>query len=185
VRKVSYLTEAQCVLAENRHPLAWPDNILTDTEISATPLFIQIKMCILKAHCSDSVKKSSVQEKEEDYNLPPHSFVKYRRFVDAYNLYIVLKNSISWDITSCSPLKVKRHFGITCHVLLRSRRIIQRRNRHEADSKQSSCLMLVSSLAYIATRSSETSVEFQQATRRHIPEVEGFITTTKILKPYR
>jgi hypothetical protein len=38
-------------------------------------------------------------------------------------------------MTPCSQLKVSRHFGGTCGLHLRSRRLRQARNQHEADSK--------------------------------------------------
>jgi hypothetical protein len=36
---------------------------------------------------------------------------------------VVMKSSVFWDITRCSLLKVKRHFGETCHFHLQGRRI--------------------------------------------------------------
>jgi hypothetical protein len=48
-----------------------------------------------------------------------------------------MKGSIFWDITPCSPLKVKRRFGGTHRLHLQDRRICQARNKHEAGRKQS------------------------------------------------
>jgi hypothetical protein len=42
-----------------------------------------------------------------------------------------VKASIFWDITPCSPLKVNRRFGRTCHLHLQGRRIRQARNQRE------------------------------------------------------
>jgi hypothetical protein len=53
-----------------------------------------------------------------------------------------MKSTILWDITPCSPLKVNRRF----------------------------LLGIFSTLKMEAMCSSEMSVDFQQATRRHAPE---------------
>jgi hypothetical protein len=42
-------------------------------------------------------------------------------------LAVVMKNSIFWDITSCSLLKVNRRFGGACRLHLQGRRIRQAR----------------------------------------------------------
>jgi hypothetical protein len=88
---------------------------------------------------------------------------------------VVVKSSIFWDITPCGLLKVNWHFTGPCGLHLHGRRISQARNQHEAGSKQSSCYLLVSCLAYSstlkmeATCPSEMLVEFQQTTW-HIAE---------------
>jgi hypothetical protein len=65
----------------------------------------------------------------------------YVRFEDS--TAVVMKSSIFWDITPCSPLKVNRRFGWTCHLHLQGRRISQARNQREARSKQSTdCYLL-------------------------------------------
>jgi hypothetical protein len=88
------------------------------------------------------------------------------------------------NITPCSPVKVNRHFGGACRLHLQGRRIRQTRHKHEAGSQQSrwnlaliaSSFILVFWLAYSytlkmeATCSSETSVDFQQNTRRYTSE---------------
>jgi hypothetical protein len=43
-----------------------------------------------------------------------------------------LKNSVFWDITPCSPLKVIRRFGRTCLLHLQRLRISQAINQHES-----------------------------------------------------
>jgi hypothetical protein len=48
-----------------------------------------------------------------------------------------LKNSISWDITPCSPLKVNGCFGVKRLLHLQGQRINQGRHQQEAGSKQS------------------------------------------------
>jgi hypothetical protein len=48
-----------------------------------------------------------------------------------------LKNSVFWDITSCNPVNVNRHFGGTFLLHRQSRRISYARIQHETGSKQS------------------------------------------------
>jgi hypothetical protein len=67
---------------------------------------------------------------------------------------VVMKNSLFWDITPCSPFEVSRRLGVTCRRLLQGPRIRQVRNRHEA----------------LLAICSETSVKFQRTTRYYIPE---------------
>jgi hypothetical protein len=73
---------------------------------------------------------------------------------------VVMKSSIFWDITSCSPLKVNRRFGGTYRLHL-----------HEYVL---TAFRLISFSAYNSTLrmeaicSSETSVDFQRTTRRNI-----------------
>jgi hypothetical protein len=74
----------------------------------------------------------------------------------------VMKSSLFWDITPCSPLKVNRRFGATCGLHLR--RINHARNQHEAGSKHN--LAHPSTLKMGATCSSETSADFEQT--RHV-----------------
>jgi hypothetical protein len=38
---------------------------------------------------------------------------------------VVMKSSILWDITLCSPLKINRRFGGTCHFHFQDPRISQ------------------------------------------------------------
>jgi hypothetical protein len=45
---------------------------------------------------------------------------------------VVMKNSIFWDITPCSTLKVSQHFGGTCRLHLQGRRMMQARNQDSA-----------------------------------------------------
>jgi hypothetical protein len=51
------------------------------------------------------------------------------------------RSLIFYDVTLCFPLKVNRRFGGTYRLSLQGRRISERRNQHDADSKQSAyCL---------------------------------------------
>jgi hypothetical protein len=97
-----------------------------------------------------------------------------------------MKSFIFWDISSCSPLKVSRHFRETCRLHLQGWRISQARNQHQAgvlitcftlvSCLLATCFMLVSCMAYSlnlkmeVTCSSETSVDFQWTAWRYIPE---------------
>jgi hypothetical protein len=49
---------------------------------------------------------------------------------------VVMKCSIFWDITTCSPLKINRRFGGICRLHIQGRRISQARNQREAGSNQ-------------------------------------------------
>jgi hypothetical protein len=60
---------------------------------------------------------------------------------------VVMKGSVFWDKTPCSPLKVKRRFGGKCRLHLQGRRISQPRRQYEAGTKH-----------------------FQRTTRNYIPE---------------
>jgi hypothetical protein len=62
-----------------------------------------------------------------------------------------MKNSISWDVTSRSPLKVYRRFGGTCRLLLHGRRTSQEKTQRVTGSKQNS---------------TETSVDLQRITQQ-------------------
>jgi hypothetical protein len=44
---------------------------------------------------------------------------------------VVTKNSLFWDITPCSPLKLKQYFGEIYHIHLQGRRIISEKNKRE------------------------------------------------------
>jgi hypothetical protein len=44
---------------------------------------------------------------------------------------VAKKSSIFWDITPCNPWKFKRHFGGSCRLHLRGRRVCQARSQHE------------------------------------------------------
>jgi hypothetical protein len=70
---------------------------------------------------------------------------------------VVMKSTIFWDMTLCSPLSCNRRFGGTYRLHLQGRRIISARTSRQAGSKQ-------------AIGSSETLVATQRTTRRHIPE---------------
>jgi hypothetical protein len=88
---------------------------------------------------------------------------------------MLTESTVSWDITACSLLKVNRRFGGTLCIHLQGR---ISREWYQLVSRWLDlppALTLVSFLAYFssikmeAICSSETSVEFQQTTRRCIP----------------
>jgi hypothetical protein len=78
------------------------------------------------------------------------------------------KISIFWDTTPCSGLAFNRRFGITCCPHLRSRSS-QAKNQHGAG---------ITALMMGITRSSETTVDFQWATRRHSAQLNCRSSTT-------
>jgi hypothetical protein len=84
--------------------------------------------------------------------------------------FVILKNSIFWDVTPCSMLKVNRRFGGICSFHFHGRRIHQARNKHEAVNKQRVCLAYYSTLKMEEAYYPESSVNFQQASRQYIPE---------------
>jgi hypothetical protein len=55
---------------------------------------------------------------------------------------MLMKASIFRDITLCSPLKVNRRFGRTCHFHLQSRRIIHQQAEIRADVSDIACRLL-------------------------------------------
>jgi hypothetical protein len=80
-----------------------------------------------------------------------------------------MKSNIFWDITPFNPFKINRHFEGTCRLHLQGRRVIQARN---FITKQETSVIagFLLGLFLDATCSSETSVYFQQGTRRYILE---------------
>jgi hypothetical protein len=45
---------------------------------------------------------------------------------------VVVRSTMSWDITPCSPLKVNRRFGATYHLRLQGRRVSPAINQRES-----------------------------------------------------
>jgi hypothetical protein len=76
----------------------------------------------------------------------------------------LLKGTIFWDITPCSPLNVNRRFGETYHLHLQGRRLL------DTCFYAGSCLVYSSTLKMEALFSSETSIDIERTTRRYIPE---------------
>jgi hypothetical protein len=101
--------------------------------------------------------------------LAPLSF--YSRWPSLRTLTLfVIKSTIFWDITPCSPLKVSRRFGGTYHLHLQGRRKNRARNQRENRRQAEPAFTLVFCSAYSSTmkmqviRSSKTSAELQRAT---------------------
>jgi hypothetical protein len=82
------------------------------------------------------------------------------------------KNSIFWDITPCSLLKVNRCFGGTFRPHHQVRNINQTRTQRESrwQAELVSYLAYSSILKMEAICTSEMPVDFQHTTRRYIPE---------------
>jgi hypothetical protein len=76
-----------------------------------------------------------------------------------------------WDITSCSPLKLNRCFGRTCHLHLQGRRISQAGNQDELGSNQSWSSTLKMEAIVPPNR------RLTSNTRHYIPEDGNLITT--------
>jgi hypothetical protein len=80
-------------------------------------------------------------------------------------------------VTQCSQVEVHRGFGKT-HCLHLQRQRVNQRSRKAVVAVY---LLVVSCLAYSSTlmmedvRSSESSVNFYQSTRSHIPEIVFFM----------
>jgi hypothetical protein len=69
---------------------------------------------------------------------------------------VVIKYSVFWGIKPCSPLKVNRLLGATCHLYIQGRRKSLARNQHEVGRKQGSVCV------------SETPIYFQLNIRLYI-----------------
>jgi hypothetical protein len=77
-----------------------------------------------------------------------------------------MKNTIFWDTTHCSPLKINRRFeGTYRHHLLDLSELCL-----PPDFTLVPCSAYSSTLRIEAICSPETSVDFQQTTKRYIPE---------------
>jgi hypothetical protein len=84
---------------------------------------------------------------------------------------VVMKSPIFWDIRPCGPSKVNRRFGGTYRLHLQGRRISRESNQRDGRwQAEGFCLAYSSTMNVEATRSSETSVNFQPTTRCYIPE---------------
>jgi hypothetical protein len=94
----------------------------------------------------------------------------FGRFSPCLQINFLFKNTIFWDITPCRPLKVYRRFGGTYRLYLQGRRISRASSGFPPAFTLVSCSAYSSTLKIEAICSSETSVDFQQTTRRYIPE---------------
>jgi hypothetical protein len=89
---------------------------------------------------------------------------------------LLLKSTICWDITLCSPLRVNGRFAGTYRLHLQGWKINRARNQSESNLCLPPTFMLVSCSAYSsalkmeAICSSGTSVDSQRTTRGYIPE---------------
>jgi hypothetical protein len=81
---------------------------------------------------------------------------------------VVMKSTIFWDITPCSPLTVRRNMSPTsaCHPAF----------------TLVSCSAYSSILKMEATCSFETSVDFQQTTRRYILEDSTLLSVCSVFR---
>jgi hypothetical protein len=77
---------------------------------------------------------------------------------------VLMKSSIFWDTTPCSPLKVNRNFRESCRLLLRGWRVSHARYQQGAKRKHSSARFALRlwTWRHMATHPTETSVGFQR-----------------------
>jgi hypothetical protein len=61
---------------------------------------------------------------------------------------VVMKSTIFWDITSCSPLSVKRCFGRSYRLHLQGRKNTRARNQHESRWKGAASTLVSCSLIF-------------------------------------
>jgi hypothetical protein len=95
---------------------------------------------------------------------------------------VIMRSSIFWDITPCSPLSVNRRFGGTYRLHLQGRRI----SRALLAIFSHACFfahLIFFTLKMEAICSSETSVDTQRTTWRYSPEGD-FLVVYKSHKRY-
>jgi hypothetical protein len=104
---------------------------------------IEQQGCMSPRTCSLSARSASVSKTCLLYPGPlwQHTWTK-RSILQIFLAYlrvgfevltaVVMKSSIFWDITPCSPLKVNRSFGGTCRFHLQGRKISLARNQRES-----------------------------------------------------
>jgi hypothetical protein len=80
------------------------------------------------------------------------------KYMNTWLMFSVLKSTIFWDMTPCSPYSCTRRFGGTYRLHLQGRRIVQQTSEQAGSSEMSSTT--------------------QWTTRRHIPE-DGTLQNTE------
>jgi hypothetical protein len=93
--------------------------------------------------------------------------------IDNMKISFVLKSIIFWDMTPCSPLGFNRRFGGTYRLHLQGQRNRFSKPASKHVESRAFCWFaepISSTLKMEAICSSETSVQTQRTTRRHIPE---------------
>jgi hypothetical protein len=97
-----------------------------------------------------------------DITIPLHWYMPFRHNKLSQIFQQLNLSSISWNITPCSSLKVKWHFGGTYH--------------HHLQGLHATCFMLVSCLVYSLTLKIEVTCSFKMSVDsewtiwRYIPE---------------
>jgi hypothetical protein len=108
-------------------------------------------------HWDSNSDPSTIEPEATDYAIPAPGLYGIR--VKMYDLGFSQRwswSSIFWDIPPSRPLKVNRRFEGTNRLLATCFMLI-------------SCLPYSSALSMKAAYTSETPVDFQRTTRRHIP----------------
>jgi hypothetical protein len=100
----------------------------------------------------------------------------------------IMKSSIFWDMTLCSPLKVNWCFRGTHRFHLQGQRIFWARYQHESRLCLAPASSLASCSAYSSTLKMEvicfckTLVDFQRTTKRFIPKDSHDVLTMVVMK---
>jgi hypothetical protein len=93
-----------------------------------------------------------------------------------------MKSSVFWDITQCSPLKVHRRFGGTCHLHLQGQIISQARYQVVACFHAGFLHGLFFDPEDGGDMFLRMSVDFKRTTRRYIPEDRALHDKVVLLK---
>jgi hypothetical protein len=107
--------------------------MMTNLRIKIRFLAAHISLLSLRNEGSDCIRQHVLlrhQIKEDKMNGTRSMHTKflseYLKEEDHMNtIYLFVKNTIFWDITPCSPLKVNRSFGRTYLLHLQGQKIIQ------------------------------------------------------------
>jgi hypothetical protein len=111
----------------------------------AQHLKLVLMVFMLHHSLSRSLPASSVTKKGTGNLQFPDRFwsLKKEFFIVFIRGIVQQNNSLFWDITPCSPLKVNRRFGGACRLNRQGQNIRQARNQLEVDSKQRSTLRYI------------------------------------------
>jgi hypothetical protein len=94
---------------------------------------------------------------------------------------VVMKSSVFWDITPCSPLKVSRRFGWTCRLHLQGRRISEARNKHVAGGKQRNPVAETSGLCKGTARTAPPFHELHMVAFIRLTEQDSAVTKNEMI----
>jgi hypothetical protein len=90
------------------------------TLVSCSAYFLALKMEAIFS----SETLVTIQRTTRIYTTEYDTLHKYRcENLKSYKVYRILKSTVFWDITACSPLRVNRRFGGTFSLHFQGRRI--------------------------------------------------------------